>query len=306
MPTTMDLTLDGIPLIRLANDHLQVVVAPTIGGRIVSLIHRPSGHEFLWRNAALPLEQLPPGTAYDPHFYGGIDELLPNDIPERINGVDAQDHGELWTTPLEAHVEGDALILAGTLPLTGLTYQRRMTLRAQGPYLDADYTIDNPTGERRIFLWKPHAALNIRAGDRIVCPARTAQVGDPAYSRWHTLEPFPWPMVEGQRADVIPPDEGSVEFLYLYDLEQGRMAWVSREGDLTFAYTFDTQIFPYAWIFASYGGFEGHYTATLEPCTTMPIAVAEAAALGQTAVLESGETLRTRISTYAGPVDRQG
>lgn len=105
---------------------------------------------------------------------------------------------------------------------------------------------------------------------------------------------------------MIPPAEGSIEFLYLYDLEDGHMAWVSREGDLTFAFTFDTRVFPCCWIFASYGGFDGHYTAILEPCTTMPVSVAEAATLGTAAVLEAGDTMRTRITTYAGPVDQRG
>jgi hypothetical protein len=39
------------------------------------------------------------GADYDSNFYGGIDELIPNDIPENIDGIDDPDHGELWTTP---------------------------------------------------------------------------------------------------------------------------------------------------------------------------------------------------------------
>src|SRR5437868_3017339 len=92
---------------------LKVDVVPGVGGRIVSLVHKPSGHEFLWHNPALRLELKPSGAEYDPNFYGGIDELLPNDLAEPINGVECPDHGELWTTPLHTEVVADRLILTG-------------------------------------------------------------------------------------------------------------------------------------------------------------------------------------------------
>jgi hypothetical protein len=293
-------SVDGVPIVRLENASLRVDVAPAVGGRVISLIDKATGYEFLWRNARLKLERLPPGSPYDPNFYGGIDELIPNDIPEPLNGVDSPDHGELWTAALDGALEGESLVLSGVLPLSGLRYWRRMTLRGDSPYLDIDYRIENGAGQRRIFLWKLHAALRIAPGDRIECPARTARVVDLQWSRWHTLEPFAWPMVEGQRADVIPPNNNTVDFLFLYDLQEGRMAWRSATMGLTFAYTFDVNVFPYAWYFASYGGFDGHYTAILEPCTTMPLSVNEAAQLGQSSVLDPGQRIETRVTIYAG------
>jgi hypothetical protein len=293
-------SVDGVPIVRLENASLRVDVAPAVGGRVISLIDKATGYEFLWRNARLKLERLPPGSPYDPNFYGGIDELIPNDIPEPLNGVDSPDHGELWTAALEGALDGESLVLSGVLPLSGLRYWRRMTLRGDSPYLDIDYRIENGAGQRRIFLWKLHAALRIAPGDRIECPARTARVVDLQWSRWHTLEPFAWPMVEGQRADVIPPNNNTVDFLFLYDLQEGRMAWRSATMGLTFAYTFDVNVFPYAWYFASYGGFDGHYTAILEPCTTMPLSVNEAAQLGQSSVLDPGQRIETRVTIYAG------
>src|SRR5690242_7308442 len=96
--------------------HLKVDVAPSVGCRIVSIFNKQSAHEFLWHNRALALELKAPGAEYDPNFYGGIDELLPNDLAEPINGVECPDHGELWTTPLQAEVIADRLILTGHLP----------------------------------------------------------------------------------------------------------------------------------------------------------------------------------------------
>jgi hypothetical protein len=296
-----NLVIDGTPIVRVENNFLQVDVAPGVGGRIVNVLEKSSNYQFLWHNTSLKLERLAPGDAYDPNFYGAIDELIPNDIPEVINGIQCPDHGELWTASLDHQIDGETLILSGTLPIFGLRYERRMTLASDEPTIHFDYRIENISGARREFLWKLHSALKIGAGDRIVCPAGTAVVGDPDYSRWSSTEPFEWPNVEGQRADIVPEKDGTMDFLYLYDLEEGRMAWESGDGSLTFVYAFDLNVFPYTWMFASFGGFDDHYMAILEPCTTMPISVNEAANLGQCSVLEAGEVIETRVSIYAGP-----
>ena len=298
-----NLHLDNVALVRLESDFLRTDVAPSVGGRIISLAEKRSGHEFLWRNSKLKLERLPRGSEYDPNFYGGIDELLPNDIPEVIDGVDCPDHGELWTAPLESHSEAGKLVMRCALPKFGLSYEREMSLDEETPRLLLTYRISNPTNQPRQFLWKLHAALAVEAGDVIECPARKAQVVDLAWSRFKTLAPFSWPNLEGKAANIIPPPNGTMDFFYLFDLAQGAMAWESRSRNLEFRYEFDTGVFPYAWLFASYGGFNSHYTVILEPCTAMPLSVNEAAARRQYSRLEPGQTLETRVSIYAGVAD---
>lgn len=300
MPSTPDFCLDGTPIVGLESDWLRVQVAPTAGGRLISMVHKPSGHEFLWRNRNLRLESLLPGSEYDPNFYGGIDELLPNDIPEKVNGIECPDHGELWTTPLEWRREGQRLILEGRLKGFGLSYRREMALRPGASCLDLNYRISNLTAEPRQFLWKLHAALAIQAGDIIECPARTARVVDLAWSRCKTLDPFPWPSLEGFRVNVIPPADGTVDFFYLHTLAEGEVAWRRPSTGLRFAYHFDERVFPYVWLFASYGGFNGHYTIVLEPCTAMPISVNDAAAVKQCSFLDPGQSLETKVVIHAG------
>ena len=298
------LAIGQTPVVRLENAHLVVDVAPRVGGRIVSLVDKASHYSFLWHNQRLTLEKLEPGTPYDPNFYGGIDELIPNDMVEPMDDLALHDHGELWTTALGHRMEGETLILEGGLPLCGLRYERHMRLRPASPHLDLDYRITNEAEVPRDFLWKLHAAMNVQPGDRIACPARTARPVDPEWSRWATMEPFPWPTVEGQRADLIPAPDGTTDFLYLYELEEGLMAWLGGGGQFAFSYTFDPAVFPYALYFASFGGLDGHYTAVLEPCTSMPLSLVQARELGQCAHLEPGETLETRVTIYAGPQER--
>src|SRR5690349_2794209 len=63
------LSIDGIPIVRLESQFLRADVAPGIGGRTVSLVDKATGHEFLWRNQNLRLQLLPAGSEYDPNFY---------------------------------------------------------------------------------------------------------------------------------------------------------------------------------------------------------------------------------------------
>jgi len=296
----LNLLRDGTAIVRLESADLQVDVAPGVGGRVISLIDKHTGHEFLWRNQALRLELKPSGTEYDPNFYGGIDELLPNDLVEQIDGVDCPDHGELWTTALDYEITDDQLTVRGSLPKFGLGYEREMRLRPDAPWLDFKYRITNAASQPRHFLWKLHAALAVEAGDVIECPARQARIVDPAWSRFKTVAPFTWPKLEGRATNVVPPKDGTMDFFYLYDLPVGEMSWRRPDSGLKCGYRFDSTVFPCAWLFASYGGFLGHYTIILEPCTTMPMSVNDASVQGHCSRLEPGQVLETRVALYAG------
>ena len=296
-----DLWIDQTRIVRLENSLLRVDVAPAVGGRVISIFNKELGVEFLWRNERLALKPAQPGEAYDPQFYGGIDEVIPGDIPERIGELDCPDHGELWTLPLDAKIVEDGLILQGILPRWGLGYQKFISLRPLSPSIDMDYRIENRTKESRIFLWKLHAAVNIEVGDTIICPARSAAVADLAWSRWKTGSPFSWPYIHGERADLVPPINGTTDFLFLYDLQDGKMGCRRPALNCEITLFFNKQVFPYACLFASYGGLDQHYTAVLEPATAMPVSVNEAARLKQCSVLRANEQLSTRVSIYAGP-----
>lgn len=291
---------NGIGIVTIENDHLSVSVIPALGGKIWSIYNKPLQKEALWRNEALPLQQQKRGADYDSNFLGAIDELLPNDMAETIDGIDYPDHGELWTTHLQHTVTEDSITVYGLLALSGLAYSKTIRLDTASPTMHIDYTIKNTTAEQRHFLWKLHAALLIEPGDKLITGAKWGQVIDPAYSRFTDLAPFRWPFIEDKDASIVPPKGNEVDFFYLYDIPEGAMQLISDDGRHLFSYRYDTKVFPYQWYFASYGGFFDHYTAILEPCTNMPMSVQEAKEKGQSAVLKPGEELTTTVHIYAG------
>ena len=75
------------------NDFIKFKIIPDLGGKILSIFNKQLGKEFLWRNENLLLQTHQAGADYDANFYGGIDELIPNDIPENVDGTEYPDHG---------------------------------------------------------------------------------------------------------------------------------------------------------------------------------------------------------------------
>jgi hypothetical protein len=283
----------------MESDWLLVRIMPAAGGRILSIFHKALNKEFLWHREDTSPDPCQPGDDYDANFWGGMDELLPNDIPETVDGIDYPDHGELWTLPLSHEILSDGIRLYGTLPKSGLYYRKTVYLAVDRPEIKIDYAVQNRADDTRHFLWKLHPALNIQAGDRLVTQAQHGQVVDLAYSRFTQEKPFEWPHLEGQDVSIVPERDNTMDFFYLFDNPQGEMALESTDGSL-FKIAYDPKIFPYQWYFASFGGFLGHYTAILEPCSAMPIQLNVARELDQCTRLKPGEKIHTTVRIYAG------
>ncbi|MEO5889377.1 MAG: hypothetical protein ABIQ31_03950 [Ferruginibacter sp.] len=292
--------LNGVEIFTIENKHLKISLSPTLGGKIISVYNNKLAKEFLWTNQQLALKINPPGSDYDSNFFGGIDELIPNDVPENIDAIDYPDHGELWCTILQAEQLEQSIKVHGTLALSGIHYSKTVSLDEKLPVINCDYTLRNDSSERRHFLWKLHAALNITSGDQLVTSANNGQVIDPDYSRFKTTGEFNWPLIENADASNVPPNNNTMDFFYLYNIPSAEMQMVSGKKEHLFSYRYDKKVFPYQWYFASYGGFLGHYTAILEPCTNMPMNVNAAIAANQCAVLEPGESLTTAVQIFAG------
>jgi hypothetical protein len=291
---------NGIEILTIESNHLTFSIAPALGGKILSIYNTDLEKEFLWINDLLPLEINRRGADYDSNFIGAIDELVPNDVPETIDGISYPDHGELWTTALQYDYDDNQVNVHGKLQLSGLHYTKTVYPEQNAPVLYLDYKIKNETNAERNLLWKLHAALQIEAGDRLITNAKFGQVVDPVYSRFTQLDPFFWPSIEDTDASIVPAKSDTVDFFYLYEVPDCEMLLLSNEEKHLFSYRYDPAVFPYQWYFASYGGFLGHYTAILEPCTNMPMSVNEAKAKGQCMVLKPGEELNTTVRIYAG------
>ncbi len=79
-------------LIKLENPHLIVHLEPSMGGRILSVLSKPKGHELLFQAQAHHSPPSSPRNAFAPFAYGW-DDCFPSVISA---GLDYPDHGLFW------------------------------------------------------------------------------------------------------------------------------------------------------------------------------------------------------------------
>lgn len=275
--------MENARMLTLENEFLRVSVDPSNGGRITSITDLEHGFEHVaYDPAYVPAD---PAKDYDSNFAGGMDELLPCDLPE--HGF--PDHGELWSLPLQHSFTREGhLLLQGHLPQSDLVYERKMEL--SGKSLLCHYTITNRGKKSLYFLWKLHGAMRIQKGDKLFADASCIQAADPGdWSKASDGMPrrFNAPYVVGEM-------DRSSDFFFLTDLQEGKASLLHENGRSISCY-YDLKVFPSLWIFCSFGRLNDSRTLILEPCTNYPLSLDDAVRNKCCAFLQSGECLRTRV-----------
>ena len=286
----------GLRTVTIENDLLRFAVLPEAGAKIISLVHKPTGKEILWRNAQTPPVRVSGGSSFDDNWAGGWDELFPNDEPASLQGDSYPDHGELWGADwayeLESRDGGAVLSLSTECTVSGCRFEKWIRLEEGESRLHFQHRLTNLRDRRFRCLWKLHPAMSVSAGDRILIPARRFQL-EPDCLGSLAGGPREWQgsVVELPGGDVdvsvAPPLESrQLQFIYGLDLTEGWCATYDPVLKLAAGLTFPKDLFTSCWLFASYGGWRGHYVAVLEPCTGYPYRLEQAAQANQCLSLE--------------------
>ena len=153
----------------LEDPYLRVAVTPRYGARVVSLLDKASGREWMTQGA----ESSNTGDAAE--YRGpeavGWDECFPT-----VGAWDGsatgwqrrlRDHGDLWGRPwrLDASSSSD-LQLSYETPK--FRFSRALALKRG--VLTASYAVSNISNRPLPYLWALHALLAVRPGDSIVLP----------------------------------------------------------------------------------------------------------------------------------------
>lgn len=292
----------------LENHLVRVVVMPELGAKIWQVTYKPKGRDLLWHNPRIKPRKLPFHSSYDDNFFGGWDELFPNDMPEDLNGESMPDHGEIWTLPwewaLETYTAEEArLHLWVQTPISACRVEKWLTLRATESRLRFHHKITNVGATDQPFLWKLHPAMAVDQHCRIELGARSMYLEDFGPPRGgRTGVSYEWPYLTdeaGQKHDmrVVPVHAARVnEFQYATELRDGWCALTHTSDKVGFALAFDRSVLASCWLFSSYGGWRDLYTVVLEPCTGYPISVKEGVSQGTHRVLKAGEMVECDVT----------
>ena len=274
-------TIDGFEVIQLSSDALQVTVMPGLGAKIISLVHRATKREWMWKAPRTPqYVRLPTGSPFDQGPLAGADECLPTLAPCHWRGLDLTDHGEVWTeawTLDEGELDRGHIVTSLRLPISPLCFKRELVI--EGPQVHLSYTLENLSNEPFEYIWAFHPMMTLESGDRIVLPPDVKQVrtdacfGDCPLGRQGDTWDWPRPdsTIDLSRLDL--GGEGRAVKLYTQPLSEGHAAiWNEKTGEqLTFE--FDTREINTLGIWINRDGFGGFRHVALEPTNGAPDAL---------------------------------
>ena len=165
-----DRRLHSFPAAVLENEHLRATVLPGRGGRLVSLVHRPSGRELLARNPVFQPANL---ALRDAWCSGGIEW-----------NAGQPGHHYLTCSPVfAARIRGTqgepALRLYEWERVKGFTWQVDLHLPPGSPFLFARVRLVNPHPHQLAMYWWSNIAAPEQPGSRVLCPADTALTSSP-------------------------------------------------------------------------------------------------------------------------------
>ncbi|GHI02973.1 hypothetical protein Scel_12940 [Streptomyces cellostaticus] len=211
-------TLDALVI---ENDRLRATVLPGLGGRIVSLLHLPTGRELLYRN---PVFQ-PAGFALNGAWYSGGIEW----------NIGATGHTTLSCAPLHAARVpapdgGEMLRLWEWERLRDLPFQVDLWLPEGSEFLHVGVRIRNPHERPAPTYWWSNIAVPEER--RILAPAEEAWlphclegVGGTPIGYERRLRRVPVPSYDG--IDRTYPLNSPFAADYFYEVPDGRRRWIA-------------------------------------------------------------------------------
>ncbi|MEU3546457.1 DUF5107 domain-containing protein [Streptomyces longwoodensis] len=194
----------------LENDRLAVTVLPSLGGRIASLRHTPTGRELLYRN---PVFQ-PANFALNGAWYSGGVEW----------NIGATGHTALSCSPLHAARVpapdgGGMLRLWEWERLRDLPFQVDLWLPDGSDFLYVGVRVRNPHERPRPLYWWSNIAVPEEC--RVLAPADAAY----HFGYERRLRRVPVPVHDG--ADRSHPLDSAHAADWFYDVPAGRRRWIA-------------------------------------------------------------------------------
>jgi galactose mutarotase-like enzyme len=290
--------------LRLADEAVALVVAPDLGGRVVSIVDRRSGREWLVQGRPPDAAEAAAWAAEDVVFDGrtsfGWDECLPTVAPSPdpvVAGAPVlRDHGDQWGRRAESRADGAGGSLAVTFasPRWAYAFERRLSLVGDATVL-AEYRLSSRADVPLPVLWSMHPVLALEPGTRVDLGG-----ADRARLTWANglplspSERIDWPLArrdDGERIDLslVRGPEGWAAKLYAAAPEVVRA--VAPDGS-ALELRWDRATAPAAGVWVSTGGWPvGGPPAeqvALEPTSSPDDDLGDAMAHGRAMAVEPG------------------
>lgn len=302
----------GFEQISVENDFIKVIILPQIGGKMIGLINKKTGTNFL-------LESQNRDKKYEPAFHGapfqnydtsGFDECFPTVeasflTTEEGKKISFPDHGELWSKPWSFKKTDDST-LVGFVKGTNLNYTFNKKIYLDGNRVIIDYKVENNDASPLPYIWAAHPLFNIEPGDEIYLTDEIQNVylywsnDSKLGSRGDQLE---WPFINSVSDFSVIPEKSFGKAVKLFSGKLTMSAWTAlhkKNKKESLLISFDTSENPYLGIWLCYGGWpeeisEKQLTVALEPTNCGSDSLSAAAGKNSCGIIEPDSANYWRI-----------
>ena len=278
----------GFKVYVLQNQNLEIALVPELGAKIISLINRQTGREWMSRPAdGRKLSRNRIGDDFAGSTLVGWDECLPTIAPCVWKNRKLPDHGEVWSVPWAVDEEAFTQAVLKTsvvLAVSPFRFERSITLR--GNEIQLNYKLENTSDESEEFLWAMHPLVTIYPGDTLELTAETRELlANPPWlgslefgaAQPSCAKAYATPLHEGRAAIKNPQSGERMTFLWNASQNHTLGVWLTR------------------------GGWNGHHHQALEPSNGWPDALAEACTRNQCGLVPPRATREWQVTLQIEP-----
>jgi len=276
--------LQDLARITVENEKVGFVILPEVGGKMVSLVFKDTGREFISLSAR-KFKKPTYADNYGDLDIGGFDECFPA-IAEGFypewpwKGTIIPDHGELFTLPWNCKIEEERLVM--TVHGVRFPYRFTKTLSLKESTIRINYELENLSPCEFKYIWSAHPLLIAVEGAKILLPGKPRIRTD--YSKHERfgkhLYETTWPEAcqgDGEKVDlsiIRSANQDAGTKVFTTKLSEGWCALQYPHDDGFLKMSFPVDKVPYVGLWINEGGwpFEGQrsFNVALEPCTGCP------------------------------------
>jgi galactose mutarotase-like enzyme len=251
--------------ITIESASVRIELVPEIGAKLVSILYKPTGKEWLLDSGQRPLRQPEFGSTFSNWDMSGFDECFPTINPchvEMEEKISLPCHGEVWSIPWNYEVEEDSVVCSVRSPQLPYRLTRRISFTSAAQ-IRLDYQVENEGNLPLPFLWVPHPQFNVDEPTSILLPPQVQEML--CVYGGHTLqngELYEWdaislmsPEITGDGRKFYFPGKVSAGWSGLYGQESGNFLIISVPPDKV----------PYLGVWMDEGMFNDRATCALEP-----------------------------------------
>ncbi len=302
--------------VSIENELIRVIIAPQLGGKILSIKSKVSGTEFLTQKTKSSdlRGRLKYGIDFIPPFSFGFDECFPTvsstTLYENNSEISYPDHGELWTQEWEFSKTENSCSLTANGVIQKYTFSKEITLQSNSILIV--YNLKNIGGTLFNYLWASHPLLEIDLNDEIILPkgVKEVQVYYSTHPEFKKGEIAKWPIRVKSRKSlnrVQQKNSGIAAKLFAENMIVGKAALFRKKSNQSIVFNFDTNQISHLGIWLCYGGWPERrgvkdYSIALEPTTANTDCLSEAILKGSSKSIKPGQLNNwfTKISIEEG------